>query len=1013
MTVDLEPIIDKAIVNWGIGTDPILKLETATEITRWFGNFHEAEKEVIAHLVPAMQVVTEPQINLRIKEISQDLNELLGSQLSSACLLPLGQKINDSGAKFIYGFDKQLSDGTKSVTFSGSVSEAADRFETLIFVDDLVGSGGQAIKAFEEQFESLNRRLIYAPIFAFEDGIAEIDARAGYDRIVVGEKLSSNAKAFSDDSTKFPDSALRSELKEICHKHGARLYRRGPLGYEDTQALISFPHNCPNNTLPVIWAGKRTDERERGERWYPLRERIKVITPKVYGPSPAQELEKSAPISSGVIPSSIGAMGLSRECRKIHSALSLIGQPFSVEILEVVSTGVDGPSAPLAYLEEAEKNGLIDKNPTGGWKLLQTPDRAHIQLSNRERRNIAGSLVSLLLDNLRKGDSSPFDPTAIEVAAAQKILKVYDGFGHFDRRKLRLQEAICRNLERYGDYKELVMQLRYEKANLRARSFETYWYDFRIARTLYYIGEIDAAVLGLGRVYHELADKAVSGDRRQSKELNLKTSIVRQLCQILADTGHPEIAVKLMLKIVMEADVTILDHTVAMMNMLGLSRALALSGHAPAAISISDEIVEQRYKGFLTAMSKAVSGVHRAIGLSNNGSPELAVHELGAHVDFFRRDDKRACCWALTERAAANLRYGEYENVAADIKEIISISREMNILTLDAVALLSDASILEKIPDLVGEVGAFLTDRDDVVSRIKSEGQNLRHSRLVEHVALELDADLDEEVSFDVQDLKLLTPLSHPKLNSKVMRTFLSSERKDLDELESKLDDLFEEYRGQEGVIFSAPAFNNVIVEACKRRKLLNRKYIYPFLKIIHNQYGGILLFYARYFELVNDLENAETCLGKVRNKRTFAYLNVEANIAGKKDFEEGLRLNEQVLRTIPDFFHQQRSRIHNNIAHLIHEYRKRSLYQGAIAHCEMSINLNSNPKFFFPRNLLLTLRLETGEVEQVSAILFQHHERFRPPIRALELAVKNVRNRERRDAAVTALREGLHRYVN
>jgi len=48
------------------------------------------------------------------------------------------------------------------------------------------------------------------------------------------------------------------------------------LGYDDSQSLIVFPHNTPNNTLPIIWAGNK-NEKEIGVPWNPIWERVKII----------------------------------------------------------------------------------------------------------------------------------------------------------------------------------------------------------------------------------------------------------------------------------------------------------------------------------------------------------------------------------------------------------------------------------------------------------------------------------------------------------------------------------------------------------------------------------------------------------------------------------------------------------------------------------------------------------------------------------------------------------------
>jgi hypothetical protein len=84
-------------------------------------------------------------------------------------------------------------------------------------------------------------------------------------------------KAFSNNSEIFPDSRMRELVKELSKRYGDKLYHKGPLGYDESQALIVFPHNTPNNTLPIIWASHR-NEKTIGVPWNPLFERIKNTT---------------------------------------------------------------------------------------------------------------------------------------------------------------------------------------------------------------------------------------------------------------------------------------------------------------------------------------------------------------------------------------------------------------------------------------------------------------------------------------------------------------------------------------------------------------------------------------------------------------------------------------------------------------------------------------------------------------------------------------------------------------
>lgn len=56
--------------------------------------------------------------------------------------------------------------------------------------------------------------------------------------------------------------------REFCYKYGKLLYKKWPLGYENSQALIVFTHATPNNTLPIIWSDSRIAGRDIA--WFPL-----------------------------------------------------------------------------------------------------------------------------------------------------------------------------------------------------------------------------------------------------------------------------------------------------------------------------------------------------------------------------------------------------------------------------------------------------------------------------------------------------------------------------------------------------------------------------------------------------------------------------------------------------------------------------------------------------------------------------------------------------------------------
>ena len=156
----------------------------------------------------------------------------------------------------------------------------------LVFVDDIIGSGDQATRFARKIFPTIPQNInkYYVVLLALENGLNKVKNETGFTMVIPAKVRSEEHKAFSPQSCYFKDPKQRERLKKICYKYGKRLYPEYPLGYEDSQSLFVFPHNVPNNTLPIIWAGPES-ESEPGVPWKPLWKRVKIPTQPPKEPS--------------------------------------------------------------------------------------------------------------------------------------------------------------------------------------------------------------------------------------------------------------------------------------------------------------------------------------------------------------------------------------------------------------------------------------------------------------------------------------------------------------------------------------------------------------------------------------------------------------------------------------------------------------------------------------------------------------------------------------------------------
>ena len=145
----------------------------------------------------------------------------------------------------------------------------------VVFVDDFIGTGGTCIEGFKRFTEALGgtdefkeHAFYVAALAATSDGIDTVRLKTGEKLNVIEAKvLGSAERAFSPDAEIFSNEEELQRCRSLCENIGRDLEKNHPLGYEDSQSLILFPHRCPNNTLPIFYKDGR---KYNGVKWEPL-----------------------------------------------------------------------------------------------------------------------------------------------------------------------------------------------------------------------------------------------------------------------------------------------------------------------------------------------------------------------------------------------------------------------------------------------------------------------------------------------------------------------------------------------------------------------------------------------------------------------------------------------------------------------------------------------------------------------------------------------------------------------
>jgi hypothetical protein len=134
-----------------------------------------------------------------------------------------------------------------------------------IFIDDFCGSGETALDCYSliESIKNINPfiEVDYFVLFGIEKGLGNVKRESNFDRVEAIYKLDSSFKCFEDRSRYFVEA--NADVDKLFCKNYSSIYgtklvigtpiEGHPLGFDDGQLLISFSHNTPDNTLPIIW----------------------------------------------------------------------------------------------------------------------------------------------------------------------------------------------------------------------------------------------------------------------------------------------------------------------------------------------------------------------------------------------------------------------------------------------------------------------------------------------------------------------------------------------------------------------------------------------------------------------------------------------------------------------------------------------------------------------------------------------------------------------------------------
>ena len=267
------------------------KQKDVAEVRRWLRQFDDDSRIEIAFLLLKRLVeegfVTdgafvngigkmERSVSARHKEIGGGAWKIVRRRLDNLYLVYVDSETK-SGAATARELAKRMSPGKcgSARAVPTWVRGHAESDPLVVVVDDFAGTGSTLVKGLERLWNSdgelipdlaAEGRLICCLQAALPEAVRRVQREFKGVVVLAMKTFDDRVRAFRPEAGIFSIDSDRTYAREVMLQIGQQLVPQHPLGYGDTEALVSFHNTIPNNTLPVFWSMGSAN----GQPWTPL-----------------------------------------------------------------------------------------------------------------------------------------------------------------------------------------------------------------------------------------------------------------------------------------------------------------------------------------------------------------------------------------------------------------------------------------------------------------------------------------------------------------------------------------------------------------------------------------------------------------------------------------------------------------------------------------------------------------------------------------------------------------------
>jgi len=228
-------------------------------VVEWVGQFDDTDQDLAGRVLDIVDFYSIPRIETAFRDV---LASLPGWHHQATqrkgkwrfCEFSAGPGTSAGDMLYRFKYANKLTGSQFKELFIGRsqiLGSGLGKDDTLVLVDDIVGTGEQAKTAFDEFFQELIAsvgQVYLVTVGARTEAIEAVLQETGIE-IRCAQILMPGDSPINDACTHFT-----ADEKAKLIAYGLRADKKHPKGFGDCGLVVVFYHNCPNNSLPILHA---------------------------------------------------------------------------------------------------------------------------------------------------------------------------------------------------------------------------------------------------------------------------------------------------------------------------------------------------------------------------------------------------------------------------------------------------------------------------------------------------------------------------------------------------------------------------------------------------------------------------------------------------------------------------------------------------------------------------------------------------------------------------------------